>query len=59
MPALGQHRQENSMVEVVRIENRPLGSLEDKLVGDVVLALKVPESLANVFRHAIFAVDNF
>jgi hypothetical protein len=38
---LGQHRQENSMVEVVRIENRALGSLEDKLVGDVVLALKV------------------
>jgi hypothetical protein len=29
------------MVEVVRIENRPLRSLEDKLVGDIVLAFKV------------------
>jgi hypothetical protein len=41
MPVLAQHRLENSMVEVVRIENRPLRGLEDKLVGDVVLALKV------------------
>jgi hypothetical protein len=39
--SLGQDGEEYPMVEVIRVENRPLRGTEDEFVRDVVLALQV------------------
>lgn len=38
---LGQHRKKHAMVEVIRVENRPLRGSKNELAGDVVLAFQV------------------